>query len=402
MAKFGYKARTKDGELQVGTVEAATRNDALNILLGHDLYILSIEPLIEERWYNRILNVFKRVKLNDVMVFTRQFATLIASGVPLADGLANLYRQTNNPILKEAIAEISKDIDAGFSLSQALERHPSIFSEFYINMAKSAEITGRLSEVLDFLADYLEKQSTLVAKIKNALTYPIIVIGLFLIVVVVMVTVVLPQLTPVFKESGVELPFFTKLLLSTGGFVADWWWAIGIILGLMFLVLADYFQSKEGKVVFDELSLRLPVLGPLFQKLYIARFAESARVLIKGGLTIPQAIEISSRTVGNVVYQELLHEAANQIRQGQPLSKILATMPEFPPLVSQLISVGESTGRIEQLLAKINDFYTRQVEDIVNNLVSLIQPILMVVIGIMVAILFASILLPLYDLAKAF
>jgi type IV pilus assembly protein PilC len=248
----------------------------------------------------------------------------------------------------------------------------------------------------------LEKQATLVAKVKNALIYPAIVIGLFLIVVVVMVTVVLPQLTPVFEEANVKLPFFTALLLSAGGFIAKWWWAIGIILGLFFLALIDYFQSREGRVVFDELSLRLPILGPLFQKLYIARFAESARVLIKGGLTIPQAIEISSRTIGNAVYQELLHEAANQIRKGELLSKILERMPEFPPLVSQLIAVGEATGRIEQLLSKVNDFYTRQVEDTVNNLVGLIQPILMVVIGVMVAILFASILLPLYDLAKAF
>ena len=171
---------------------------------------------------------------------------------------------------------------------------------------------------------------------------------------------------------------------------------------ILFLMVVDYFQSKEGKVVFDELSLRLPVVGPMFQKLFIARFAESSRVLIKGGLTIPQAIEISSRTISNAVYQDLLHEAAIQIRKGQLLSKTLAQMPEFPPLVSQLVSVGESTGRLEQLLEKINDFYTRQVEDVVNNLVSLIQPILMVVIGVMIAILFASILLPLYDLARTF
>ncbi len=400
--KFAYKARTKEGELQVGNVDASNRDTALSILLTHGLYVLSIEPVVEEKWYDRVLGFFKRVKADDIMIFTRQFATLLASQVPLADSLSSLYKQTTSPVLKEALAEIANDIDAGFSLSQALERHTAIFSPFYINMVKSAEVTGRLSEVLDFLAEYLEKQSALVAKVKNALIYPVIVIGLFLVVVVIMVTVVLPQITPIFKESNVQLPFFTQVLLSFSSFAASWWWAIAVLLVVVFLMLVDYFESKEGRVVFDELSLRMPIIGPLFQKLFIARFAESARVLIKGGLTIPQAIEISSRTISNAVYQDLLHEAAIQIRKGQLLSKILAPMPEFPPLVSQLIAVGESTGRLEQLLEKINDFYTRQVEDIVNNLVSLIQPIMMIVIGILVAILFASILLPLYDLARTF
>lgn len=400
--KFGYKARTKEGELQVGNVEAANRDGALSILLSHGLYVLSIEPVVEERWFDRILNFFKKVKLNDLMIFTRQLATLLASQVPLSDSFSNLYKQTTTPVLKEAIAEIAKDIDAGFSFSQALERHPSIFSGFYINMVKSAEVTGRLAEVMDFLADYLEKQAALIAKVKNALTYPAIVVALFLVVVIVMVTVVLPQITPVFEEANVDLPFFTKFLISAGAFVSRWWWAVGIVVGLFVLMVVDYFQTREGRVVFDELSLRLPIVGPMFQKLYIARFAESSRVLIKGGLTIPQAIEISSRTIGNAVYRDLLHEAADQIRKGELLSRTLGRMSEFPPLVSQLVSIGEQTGRLEQLLAKVNDFYTREVEDIVENLVGLIQPILMVVIGVMVAILFASILLPLYNLAKAF
>ncbi len=400
--KFGYKARTKDGELQVGNVEASNKDAALTILLSHGLYVLSIEPVIETKWYDRVLLFFKRVKAEELMIFTRQFATLLSSQVPLADSLSNLYKQASNPTLKETILEIANDIDAGFSLSQALERHVSIFSSFYINMVKSAEVTGRLAEVLDFLADYLEKQTALISKVKSALIYPAIVIGLFGVVVVIMVTFVLPQITPIFKEANVSLPFFTQVLLSVGTFLSAWWWLVGIALVVMTLMMVDYFQTREGKVVLDEVSLRLPIIGSLFQKLYLTRFAESTRVLIKGGLTIPQAIEIASRTIGNAVYEDLLHDAADQIRRGKLLSKALEEMPAFPPLISQLVAIGESTGRLEQLLQKINDFYTREVEDIVNNLVGLIQPILMVVIGVMVAILFASILLPLYNLARAF
>ena len=400
--KFAYKARTKEGELQVGNVEAGSREAAANVLLGHGLFLLSLEPLQEMQWYSRILEFFRRVKVVDIMVFTRQFATLLASQVPLSDSLANLYRQTTHPVLKEAAAEVAGDVDGGFSLSQALERHPNVFSEFYVNMVKSAEITGRLSEVLSFLADYLEKQAALVGKVKNALLYPAFVILLFFVVVIIMVSFVLPQITPIFEEAGVELPVFTRALLSAGMFIADWWWAVGIIFLIFLLTVIDYFQTKEGRVVLDELALRLPIIGPLFQRLYIARFAESSRVLIKGGLTIPQAIEISSHTISNAVYRDRLHEASMKIRKGELLSKTLGEMPEFPPLVSQLIAIGEQTGRLEQLLEKITDFYTREVDDIVNNLVVLIQPALMVVIGIMVAILFASILLPLYNLSQAF
>lgn len=400
--KFGYKARTKEGELQIGNVESSSKEAALNILLSHGLFVLSVEPLLENVWYDRVLDFFKRVKANDVMIFTRQFATLLSSQVPLADSLSNLYRQTTNQVLKEVIIEISKDVDSGFSLSQALGRHPTIFSEFFINMVKSAEATGRLAEVLDFLADSLEKQAALIAKVKNALFYPAFVIVLFLAVVIVMVTFVLPQIAPIFKESNLELPTLTKILMNVGDFIVHWWWATLIALAVFFFMLIDYFQTKEGKAVLNDLVLRVPIVGTMFKKLYISRFAESMRVLIKGGLTIPQSIEISSRTIGNVVYMDVLHRVAQQIRKGNLLSKTIAAAPEFPPLVAQLISVGEQTGRLEELLGKINSFYTREVEDMVNNLVTLIQPALMVLIGGMVAALFASILLPLYNLARTF
>ena len=401
--KFVYKARTKEGELQVGNVEASNRDTALNILLGHGLYVLSLNEKKEQGvWYESILNFFKRVKSDDLMVFTRQFATLLASQVSLSDSLASLYKQTTSPILKEAIFEISNDINSGFSLSQAIEKYPNIFSEFYVNMVESAEVTGRLGEVLDFLADYLEKQTILKTKVKNALTYPIFVLVLFGLVIIIMVTFVLPQIIPIFNDAHIELPFYTKLMVGLGTIIAGWWWAVIIILGLLAFMLIDYFQTKEGRLVFDELSLRLPIIGGLFRRLYIARFAESTRVLIKGGLTIPQAIEISSRTIGNRVYESLLQSASEQIRKGKQLSAILEGIPEFPPLVSQLVEVGETTGRLEDLLKKVNDFYTREVEGIVDNLVTLIQPALMVVIGIMIALLFSSILIPLYNLTQSF
>ncbi len=383
-------------------MEASSRDSAVSILNSHDLYVLNIEPIVEEKWYDRLSNFFKRVKKKDLMIFTRQFATLLASQVSLSDGLNNLYKQTDKPVLKEAIAEIGRDVDAGFSLSQAMERQKGIFSDFYINMVKSAEVTGRLNEVLGFLADYLERQTELTSKVKNAITYPAFVIGLFIVVMIVMVTVVLPQITPIFAETDVQVPALTQIVIGIGYLFTEWWWAVLIALAAVVLVLVDYFQTREGKVVFDELILRTPIFGTLFKKLYLARFAESARMLIKGGLTIPQAIEISSRTIGNSVYQTALHEASEKVRKGKLLSESLAEAPEFPPLISQLVSVGEQTGRLDQLLEKVNSFYSREVENIVSNLVSLIQPVLMIVIGLLVALLFASILMPLYSLTASF
>lgn len=400
--KFSYKARTKDGELQIGDVEAASREAATNILLSHGLFILSVTPVKEVRWYTRLVDFFERVRTADLMIFTRQFATLLASQVPINDSLRNLYQQTSKPILKEVIAEAATDVESGFSLSQAFGRHPGVFSEFYVNMIRSAEVTGRLSETLEFLADYLERQSILVSKVRNALFYPTFVILLFIAVVIVMVTMVLPQITPIFMEAKIDLPVFTQFLITAGTFILNWWWAILILLFIISLLIIDYFRTEEGKIVFNEISLRLPVLGVLFKHLYVARFAESVRVLIAGGLTIPQAIEVSSHTIGNYVYRDILREAAQSIRQGKLLSQALSNNPYFPPLVSQLISIGESTGRLEILLAKINAFYSRRVEDMINNLVELIQPALMVIIGLLVAGLFASILLPLYNLTSSF
>ncbi|MGC9046632.1 MAG: type II secretion system F family protein [Minisyncoccia bacterium] len=399
--KFNYKARTKEGELQVGTVEANSKDGAINILVGHNLFVLSIEPVKEADIFTRISDYFQRIKTKDLMVFTRQFATLISAQISINDSLLNLFKQTTNPVLKEVIREMSTDVESGFSLSQALERHPGVFSEFYINMVRSAEATGKLEEVLNFMADYLENQEAIISKVKNALIYPAFVIGLFFVVIILMTTLVLPQIIPVLVESNVQLPLLTEVFLFFGQLLIKWWWLFIIIVATIVFVLLDYFKSKEGKIVLDEVILRLPVLGILFQKLYISRFAESTRVLVEGGLTVPQSVEIASHTIGNIVYRDSLSEVANKIRKGDLFSKAIMSVPYFPPLVGQLIAIGESTGRLGDLLKKINEFYTRDVNDIVSNLVELIQPALMVVIGIFVALLFASILLPLYSLTQA-
>lgn len=401
--KYRYSARTKTGELQVGFIEGVTKEAALNNLHGHDLYVLTVEGSDSPPWYQWIVHIFNRVRLTDVMIFTRQFATMLDAAIPLGDALKSLYRQTRNAILRDAAFEISGDIDSGLSLSQALERQSAIFSEFYVNLIKSAEVTGRVQETMNFLADYLEKEVTLMSKVRNAMIYPIFVIVLFFVTAGILMGVVFPQIEPIFKDADIELPIITQFFLAVGSFIAGWWLAIIIIIAIIAFLLIDYFRTEEGRAVYDQIALSLPVVGKVMQQSYVARFGEATSVLIKGGIPIAQAIEISGHTVGSLLYRDALREVADQVRGGEPLSRALETQEYyFPPLVSQMVAVGENTGRLDEMLGRVAQFYTREVDALVSNLVELIQPALMVLIGALVGLLFASILLPIYNLVQVF
>jgi len=401
--KFRYSARTKKGELQAGFVEAMNREAAVNTLNSHELYILSMETVAPPRFYQALINFFNRVRRVDLMVFTQQFSVMMQAAIPLGDGLKALYRQTRNPILKEAVFEVGADVDSGLSLSQSLERQGHIFSDFYINLIRSAEVTGRVEQALTFLAEFLEKEIILLTKVRNALIYPVFVIVFFLLVAAVLMGVVFPQLEPIFRESNVPLPFITELFLAAGRFVAHWWLVLIAIVIVMIIVLIEYFRSDEGQMTKDQLLLGLPVLGGLLRKATVSRLTEGMSILVKGGIPVAQAIEIASHNVSSRIYQEALHEAADSIRRGELLSRALERSQDyFPPMVSQMIAVGESTGRLDQMLDRIAAFYTREVETTLNSLVELIQPVLMLVVGAFVGLLFASILLPIYNLVQVF
>lgn len=400
--KFRYSARTKTGELQVGFVEAPAKEGALNVLSGHELYVLSLEA-IKPSPFLPALTFFKRVRRKELMIFTRQFATMLEAKIPINDALKALYSQTRSLALREVVYEISADVESGLSLSQSFERHSEVFSEFYINLIRAAEITGRVEDATRFLADHLEKEAILVAKIRNAMTYPIFVIALFFVAAGIMLGLVFPQIMPIFEESDVKLPVFTQIFLSAGKFVNEWWVAIVIAVVGGVLALIQYVRSTEGKAIFDQVVLNTPFIKELFKKVYVARVSETVSVLIKGGIPIAQAIEIAGHTVGNVLYQEVLHDAAEGIRRGELLSQVLERNRKFfPPLVHQMVALGEQTGKLEEMFSRVSTFYVREVDNVVSSLIELIQPALMVVIGLLVGFLFASILLPIYSLVSTF
>lgn len=400
--KFKYRAKTKEGEEQTGFVESANKDTALTVLTGHDLFVLSIEEIEKTRWYDRVASYFGRVKRSDLVVFTRQLAILMEAQLPLTSVVKTLEKQTVHPALKEAALQIREDLDAGLAFSQALERQKGIFPEYFVSMIRSAEVTGNLDKVTGFLADYLEKEAALAGKAKSAMIYPLIVVGLFAVVVIIMLTFVFPQIVPVFEQSGVTLPLFTQILLGAGNFITKWWIGLVFVLVIIVTIVLDYLRTDEGQAFKDDLKIRLPIVKRIYVPLTLTRFASTTAMLLRGGVPITQAIEIVGQTISNIIYRDALHQVAEEVSQGEHLAEAIARRPDyFPPLVSQMISVGETTGQVDQILVRIGDFYGREADSLVNNLVDLIQPVLMIGIGVMVAALFASILLPLYQLTAS-
>ncbi len=401
--KYSYQAKNKNGEIQVGYVEASTKDMAVNILSSHNLFILTLESAEKSSIIGQFSSYFAKVRRKDMVIFTRQLATLLEAHLPLNTALKTLYEQTSQPTLKEAVYQITEDIDAGLSFSQSLERQEQIFSNFFVSMVRTAEVTGNLNETMSFLADYIEKEDILVTKARSAMIYPAIVLTLFGVVAAILVIFVFPQLAPVFEQSGVKLPILTRLLIGTGNFVTNWWPALLVAFVIFIFVLIDYFRSHEGRAFLDELKVRLPILKKIFVPITIARFANAGMMLLKGGVPLAQSIEIISQTLDNIVYQDMLREVADSVRQGTPLSEAISKYPYyFPPLVSQMIVVGESTGQLDKIFMRISNFYNRESDTIINNIVDLIQPLLMIGMGILVALLFASVLLPLYQLTATF
>jgi type II secretory pathway component PulF len=397
--KFKYQAKTKEGEMQVGFVEAGNREGAAEILGTHGLFVLSLESAETTHWYDRFSAFFSGVRRKDLVVFTRQLAVLLEARLALNAALKILYEQTANKTLKEALLMLSEDIDSGLSFSQAMERQENIFPVFYVEMIRTAEATGNMNEIVGFLADYTEKEGILVSKASSALIYPGIILALFVVVAFIMITFVFPQIGTVFTQNGVALPWYTQVLLSSGNFLEKWWIAIVVAVVILCVVVFDYFQTEEGIALLDGVKISFPPTKKVYMPLIMARFGNAMALLVHGGIPIAQALEVIEHMLGNVAYEDIMRDVANDVRQGELLSAAIARYPNyFPSLVSQMAAVGETTGKTEEMFTRLAGIYTREADDIMNNLVDIIQPILMIGMGLMVGLLFASILIPIYRL----
>jgi len=400
--KFKYQARTKEGELQAGFVDAGSRDAALQILAGHDLFVLSVVSTEERPWYAALTGLANRVRRRDMVIFTRQLATLLEARLPLNNALITLREQTRNDVLKEAIGQISQDIDSGLSFSQALERQGKLFPSYYTAMMRASEVTGNLNEAAEFLADYTEREGNLASKASSALVYPGILLGLFVVVGFILLTFVFPQIEPIFQESNISIPWYTQAFLGMGTFLQKWWPAVVIAVIFLVTIVIDYFQSEEGKALWDEAEIHLPVFKKVYLPLLMARFGNAMSLLIHGGIPIAQSLEIMGAMMNSAPYTEILRNVTEDVRQGRLLSESLAQYPEyFPALVSQMVGIGETTGKTEEMFNRVSTIYTREANQVADSLADLIQPVLLIGMGLLVGLLFASILIPLYSLTAS-
>lgn len=400
---FNYTARTKQGEMQTGVVEAANQASAIKTLQSRGLVLLDLQSGENRSFFSMNLKIFQRVKMKDLTNFSRQLATLVSAQVPLLSSLRSVSSQTENEYFREVIFEVGSDVEGGTVFSKALSRHPKVFSDFFVNMVKAGEASGGMEASLNYLADYLEKQYYLNSKVRGALTYPAFIVGVFILIAALVMILVVPKLTNFLSESGQELPFITKMIIALSGFLINWWWALLLVLvGGAFYLHSLIKSSPAARERWDEMKIKLPVFGKqVFQKIYITRLADNLSTLIQGGLSILQALQVTSEVVGNTVYQKIIVEAKEEVRVGATLSSSFAKHKEIPAMVTQMISTGEQTGSLDTILKKLGQFYNKEVDNTVATISQLIEPLLILMIGGAVAILVASILMPIYNIANS-
>lgn len=399
--KFNYQARNKKGETQTGVVEASSREAAAQLLSRHDVYVTLLEEEKAAPIYRKRLAFFDRVPIRDIMLFSRQLSIMFQSRVSLVEALSVLGSQMKNAKFKEKIFEISESVEGGTAFSQAIAQYPSLFSSFYVNMVKSGEASGTLSGVLEYLADHLEREYYLASKIKGALVYPMFIVFLAVAVLFLMMYFVIPNLSRVLESTGAELPAITKAVLWLAGVTRGWGWLLLLLSGLGAFLVYRYGKTKEGKRFLSVLFLKIPSLSQFLSMIYLSRFAENLSTLIAGGLPIVQCLDITASIIGNDVYKDIIQEAKEEVKKGSRISQVLSKYPsQFPPVFVQMVFVGEKSGTLDKSLMSIVRFYQKEVEGAVEKLLSVLEPALIVVLGLLVGGMMASVMLPLYNMAS--
>ena len=399
--KFNYQARSKKGEVQTGTVEASSREAAILLLQRHNLFVTFLERAETRPFYAKKIKIFERVSKKDVVNFSRQLALMFKSKIPLVQALHSIAEQTKNPSLREKILIISQEVEGGTRFSQALSVHPKLFSSFYVSMVKAGEASGSLSESLTYLADHLEREYHLASKIQGAMIYPALIGVVVVGVLVMMMYFVIPNMTKVFSEMDQDLPLVTKVVIALSNFMRAWGWLVFLFIAGALAAFNRYSKLGEGKRIKDRVLLRIPFVGSFLRMVYLSRFAENLSTLISGGIPIAQSLEITAEIVGSDVYQQIVFEIKEEVVRGENMSKILARYPnEFPPILTQMVAVGEKTGTLDQSLMSVVNFYRNEVERAVDNLLSILEPVMVILLGGMVAGLMGAVLLPLYKMSS--
>lgn len=402
MPIFSYKALDFRGKKVQGMVNGFNRSAAAESLSERGYEVLSVTDKTDSLEL-KILMLINPVRTKDLVVFSRQFSVMVSANLALVQSLKIVAEQTENITLKSVISEVAYEVDSGSSLSSALAKRPKVFSDFYVNVVKSGETSGKLDEVLNYLAEEMEKDHDMISQIKGAMIYPIFVMFGLTVVGGIMMVVVVPKLTDIMEQTGGDLPLTTQIVMSISDFLVDYW--LLCLISLIVVVVGTKFytkSSRQGKRYFDIIKLKLPVFGKLFRRIYIVRFTRSMNTLIAGGVSITKSLEIVAKVVGNEVYRNIIEKSVKEVKEGNPLSSVFENSNEVPRMIPQMINVGEKTGKLDLVLRKISDFYTREINNTLDNLVTLLEPVIMVIMGVAVGIMVAAIIMPMYNMASQF
>ena len=397
--KFDYQARTKKGEIQSGVIEASSLETAAILLQKHGLYVTILEEAAKPPIYVRKIKFFEKIPAKEIVLFSRQLSMMLKSKISLSESLRALASQTNHVDFREKIFKLAEEVEAGTSFSTALSVHAKVFSSFYVAMVKAGEASGSFSESLDYLADHLEREFHFNSKVKGAMIYPIMIIFVAVAVLTLMMLFVVPQMTKILLEAGGELPLITEIIIALSEFLRKWAWILfPAIVGLI-IFLFKYRHTESGKEFFDKNFLKLPAIGPFLKMTYLSRFAENLATLISGGLPIAQSLGITAAIVGNTAYQQIIFITQQEVRKGEAISSVLNRFPDlFPPMFIQMTVVGEKTGNLDKTLLVLVDFYRKEVDRSLESLLALLEPLLLIFLGLVVGGIMAAILLPLFQI----
>ncbi|MFD1736024.1 type II secretion system F family protein [Bacillus salitolerans] len=397
MPLFKYQGRDKRGRKVAGRVQSDTKREAIATLREEGVAVLKIDE-IKGILYQEIKLVQDKVKLKDFVIYVRQFSTLLKAGISVVDATHILSQQTSSKVLKKSLFDIEEGLRGGNAFTDAAEKHRKIFPPLFLNMMKAGEIGGNVDEILDRLADYYEKQNKLRQKVKSAMTYPIAVGSIAIVIVVFMLTFVVPTFVDMFSSFGADLPAITRFVLGLSAFFTKFWWLLIILLFGSYLGIVVALNNKASRYYIDYFILRVPIFGPLFQKSALARMTRTLSSLFASSVPILQAISIVERIIGNEVIARVIKKSRISLEQGKPLAEPMKEHWVFPPLVSQMVAVGEKTGSLDVMLDKIADYYESEVEATTDQIKSLIEPMMIIFLAVIVGGIVASIAVPMFSI----
>lgn len=400
MALYRYKAVQSDGKEVNEVMTAATITEVQEKIRDKGLYLIQIREDVEKKSAAEELSFDGKVTAKQISIFCKQFATLLKAGVPVASGLDILYRQTENKKFKSALEDVYTEVQKGSQVSTAIRNHPKVFPSLMVNMVESGEMSGNLDNIMERLAIHYEKDAKINSRIKGAMIYPIALSVISVVVVIFLITVILPTFTGMFTSSGTELPLPTRILLGISDFIRDYWYIVIGAMGLLIFVVNRYLNSSVGRYQFDALKFKLPVVKGSMDKIVTARFTRTLGSLLRSGIPLIDALELAGSVTGNVVIEEKVNYIASEVEKGETLGVALKRTPTFGPMVVSMIQIGEESGSLDQMLDKSADFYEQELEDAIDRLLKLMEPLLIVVMAVVIGFIVISMALPMFDMVN--